>query len=271
MERERGLLVPPGDLRPAQLGTVLLGRVTLGHASATLIDLAWRGLLRIEAVQGPEGPDWRLTDLRRSADRGALLRFETALLDGVFSRQSPVRLVMLTETLIPALDKFRTELIRDAVRHGLLRRWHRGQRTAQGDELLAQIRVFRRELRVCATAGRTDEGAPLVPYMILFGLAAAAFRLPGPENALATRGPDDFAASWMTVCETFGRNTLASSASSSPGADFVHEWSAPPGHDHSAHHGHGGGSGGYGDGGYGGHGGFGGHAGGGHAGGGHGG
>jgi hypothetical protein len=220
MERERGLLVPPGDLRPAQLGTVLLGRVTLGHASATLIDLAWRGLLRIEAVQGPEGPDWRLTGLRRSADRGALLRFETALLDGVFSRQSPVRLVMLTETLIPALDKFRTEL---------------------------------------------------VPYMILFGLAAAAFRLPGPENALATRGPDDFAASWMTVCETFGRNTLASSASSSPGADFVHEWSAPPGHDHSAHHGHGGGSGGYGDGGYGGHGGFGGHAGGGHAGGGHGG
>src|SRR5690242_8761967 len=36
---------PPEGLRPAQLGIVLLGRVIVGHASATLVDLAQRGLI----------------------------------------------------------------------------------------------------------------------------------------------------------------------------------------------------------------------------------
>ena len=38
-------VTPPEDLRPAQLGIVLRGRVILGHVTATLVDLAQRGFL----------------------------------------------------------------------------------------------------------------------------------------------------------------------------------------------------------------------------------
>jgi hypothetical protein len=48
MQAERSqALMPPEGLRPAQLGIVLLGRVIVGHASATLVDLAQRGLIGI--------------------------------------------------------------------------------------------------------------------------------------------------------------------------------------------------------------------------------
>jgi hypothetical protein len=57
-------LTPPGNLRPAQLGIVLVGRVILGHVTATLVDLAQRGFLRIEEVDGQADPSWLLTDLR---------------------------------------------------------------------------------------------------------------------------------------------------------------------------------------------------------------
>jgi hypothetical protein len=41
-------LASPQDLRPAQLGIILVGRVIVGHIGATLIDLCQRGFLRIE-------------------------------------------------------------------------------------------------------------------------------------------------------------------------------------------------------------------------------
>jgi len=53
-----GSVIPPGELRPAQLGIVALGRVVFGHLSATLADLAGRGLLRIEEIPGGDDPDW---------------------------------------------------------------------------------------------------------------------------------------------------------------------------------------------------------------------
>jgi hypothetical protein len=45
---------PPENLRPAQLGIVLLGRVILGHIGATLADLGQRGLIRIDEVPGDD-------------------------------------------------------------------------------------------------------------------------------------------------------------------------------------------------------------------------
>jgi hypothetical protein len=53
----------PDDLRPAQLGIILVGRVIAGHIGATLIDLSQRGFLCIEEVPG-DSPQWLLTDLR---------------------------------------------------------------------------------------------------------------------------------------------------------------------------------------------------------------
>jgi hypothetical protein len=36
-------LAPPQDLRPAQLGIILVGRVIVGHIGATLTDLCQHG------------------------------------------------------------------------------------------------------------------------------------------------------------------------------------------------------------------------------------
>jgi hypothetical protein len=50
--------MPPADLRPAQLGIVLLGRVILGHIAAMLVDLAQRGFILIEEIPGVDDRDW---------------------------------------------------------------------------------------------------------------------------------------------------------------------------------------------------------------------
>jgi hypothetical protein len=60
---------PPEGLSPAEVGTVLDERVALVDVSATLLDLAPRGDLRIEEVEGHgflrlRDRDWRLVKLR---------------------------------------------------------------------------------------------------------------------------------------------------------------------------------------------------------------
>ena len=124
----------------------------LGHVSATLVDLAQRGFLDIEEVDGSPGPDWRVADLRHQVAGQRLLPFEVALLDGMFARQSVVLLSEIDSALVPALDRFRTLLRRDAVRNGRLRRWRRDKRTPEGERLLGQIQEFRRELRALAAS-----------------------------------------------------------------------------------------------------------------------
>ena len=243
---------PPEGLRPAQLGIVLVGRVVAGHASATLADLAQRGFLALGEASGPAGADWMLTDLRaQQAPRP--LAFEAALLDGLFGQQRVVRLSAAGPGLGPVLDRFRAQLVRDAVQRGWLRRWRRGQRTPRGGEqLLREIQGFRWELRALAHAGDSPALGGLVPYAMVFGLMPAAVSVAGtpqPEAAgnrsteVAWSQADRFARSWLGVC---------------PG----HEWSAPhdhPGHDSghtgygSGHQGHAGGHpGGF----HGGHGGY---------------
>ncbi|NEK56461.1 DUF2207 domain-containing protein [Geodermatophilus sabuli] len=91
-------LTPPADARPAQLGTVLDGYAQRHEVTATLLDLAVRGALRIEEVDGPDGAraegdppaDWRLV---RTADGGDDLRgYERQLLDEVFAEGDVVTL-----------------------------------------------------------------------------------------------------------------------------------------------------------------------------------
>jgi len=258
MQEERAQsLTPPGELRPAQLGIVLLGRVILRHISATFADLAERGFLRIDEVAGDGEPDWLLTDLRDpAAGRGALLRYEATLLDGLFARQGAVRLSEISRALIPALSRVRAQLSRDAVRHGRLRRWHRDQRTPRGEQLLRQIQLFRRELRALAASGTPGALAGLAPYAMAFGLnvpSAISFDADGTRTAQQSETEaqwsqsDRFATSWLAACAGFshgpghghGRRTARSD-------EFAHQWSAPRDHGHGGH-GHGSGQGGHGD------------------------
>jgi len=187
---------PPAGLRPAQLGIVLIGRVILGHISATLVDLDQRGLLEISEIPGDGDQDWLLARRRDAAD--APLRFEATLLDGLFAGQPAVRLTEITQGLVPTLNRVRAQLHRDAVRHGRLRRWHRGEprpRTKRGEQLLTQIHSFRQELRGLAASGDALAMARLAPYLIMFGLGGsspvrvASGNGTGPASRLPLRTP----------------------------------------------------------------------------------
>ena len=146
-------LAPPRT-RPAQLGIILVGRVIAGHLGATLVDLCVRGFLRIEEIPGDDGVQWLLTDLRGQAPcpGPSPLSFEMALLNGMFGPRAQVRLPGIGDELVPALNRVRMELGRDAIRNGWLRRWRRTG-TEQGEQLLRQIQGFRQELRARALSG----------------------------------------------------------------------------------------------------------------------
>jgi len=257
----------------------LRGRVILGHVSATLVDLAQRGFLDIEEVDGSPNPDWRLTDLRhQAAGECPLLPFEVTLLDGVFARQSVALLSEVDNALVPVLDRFRVLLRRDAVRNGRLRRWRRGKRSPGGEQLLRQTQEFRRELRALAASSDPAALADLVPYAMIMGrgVPSPAGLNDRPDTGTPQGREADIPRSRWSRSDLFAAGWLAACAQLSyhPGhghqPDFAHDWSAPGGHDGHAHHpGHGDHGGGYGHdgGGYGhhggGHDGFGGHHGGG--------
>ena len=280
-------LAPPGGLRPAQLGVVLVGRVLLGHIGATVVDLAGRGCLRAEPVD-EDGSDWQLTAL--PAAQEDLLGYEQAIVHGFFGNQAAFRLEHMTFAMTPVLDEVRAGIVRDALdagrlRAGIARRLaftqgqrrrrdqNPGRRTSLGQELLTEIKQFRGDLRALAAAGDIETLARFAPYAMIFGLTAplpAGNLVPeDPRGAAAPPiGTAQFAACWLK-------------AWGSGEGDFI-GWVWDPyagrsddhGSFHGGHHGHahGGGHDGFGGhhGGFGGdHGGGGGHgAGGGHAGGG---
>jgi uncharacterized membrane protein YgcG len=77
-------LAPPAGLRPAQAATLLNAVVRPRDVTATIVDLAVRGYLRIEDGAGLWGnlrPDWRLVRLKKA---GGLTEYEQILLDGLF-------------------------------------------------------------------------------------------------------------------------------------------------------------------------------------------
>jgi uncharacterized membrane protein YgcG len=76
---------PPEDIRPGQVGVLVDEETNPVDITATIVDLAVRGYLRIEEI--PKRwvlgkPDWRLVQLSK-AD-GSLLKYEAALLEGLF-------------------------------------------------------------------------------------------------------------------------------------------------------------------------------------------
>ena len=119
--------VPPEGIRPAQAGLLLDEVVNPVVISATVVDLAVRGYLRIE--EGPtreewDKPDWRLVKLK-PADN-TLLEYERRLLDGLFAAShrhaDDAEAVWLSELPTDFYHQFnsvRSSLYRDAMK----RRW----------------------------------------------------------------------------------------------------------------------------------------------------
>ncbi len=110
--------VPPDGLRPGQVGTLVDEAANTLDVTATIVDLAVRGYLRIDEIpkKGWFGkPDWSLTELKEGDD---LRRYERSLLDGLFEDGSEVRLSSLRNTFVTRLKRVQDALYDDAVEQG---------------------------------------------------------------------------------------------------------------------------------------------------------
>jgi Predicted membrane protein (DUF2207) N-terminal domain/Predicted membrane protein (DUF2207) C-terminal domain len=162
---------PPESIRPAQAGLLVDEIVKPMAVTASLVDLAVRGHLRIEEVPYHPGrrPDWRLVKLE--APHADLLGYERVLLDGLFaSRRAEdlevVRLSDLEEQFYDRFERVRLWLYRDAVQ----RRWF----TERPDKVRRRWVV--RGLAVTIVGAALT---PLVVWLTHFGLAAIPILLAG--------------------------------------------------------------------------------------------
>jgi Predicted membrane protein (DUF2207) N-terminal domain/Predicted membrane protein (DUF2207) C-terminal domain len=165
---------PPEGIRPAQAGLLVDEVVNPVAITATLVDLAVRGYLRIEdpAVRAEwMTPDWRLVKLK-AADKD-LLEYERMLLDGLFASRrlaqdlEVVRLADLKQRFYDRFEYIRTSLYRDAVQ----RRWF----TEQPDKVRGRWIVG--GIAVTATGAALTV---LAAWRTHFGLVAIPVLLAGP-------------------------------------------------------------------------------------------
>ncbi|MEA2557429.1 MAG: hypothetical protein QOG88_967, partial [Actinomycetota bacterium] len=111
---------PPEGLRPGQIGTLIDGQANTLDVTATIVDLAVRGYLRIEEIPDPGlfgKADWRL--IRRDADDAALAPYERKLYEALFEGGSDVTLSSLRTQFAPKLHDVEEKLYQDAMK----RKW----------------------------------------------------------------------------------------------------------------------------------------------------
>lgn len=156
-------------MRPGQLGVVILGRVIIGDIAVTLVDLATRGIIRVEQADNPNH-DWSLVRLRKPSG-DSLLGYEHTLVDALVGAGSQATTSNLASRMAGILDRIRHEILHDAVHRGWLRHVHHDQRTAEGEQAAARIHSFQRLLRQFGTdQGEQALTGSLLPYALHFGL-----------------------------------------------------------------------------------------------------
>lgn len=114
---------PPEGTRPGEIGTLVDERADPVDVTATLVDLAVRGYLRIEEVPRSDPrkkpKDWTLVQLREPD--AELLGFERTLLDAVFAGRQQVKLSELRTTFAASMAKVQ----KDLYQHVTANRWFR--------------------------------------------------------------------------------------------------------------------------------------------------
>lgn len=115
---------PPEGLRPGQVGTLLDEQANVLDVTATIVDLAVRGFLRIEEIERAHwfsSRDWRLVKL--TSGRDPLLPYEQELYDGLFESGDSVLLSGLKKKFAARLVKVQDKLYDDVTAAG----WFRGR------------------------------------------------------------------------------------------------------------------------------------------------
>jgi uncharacterized membrane protein YgcG len=110
--------VPPDNLRPGVVGTLIDEQANPLDVTATIVDLAVRGYLVIEEVpkEGWFGkPDWKLI---KQKDSTGLFEYERSLFDALFSGRDEVTLNALRRTFADDLHTVQNKLYDDVVARG---------------------------------------------------------------------------------------------------------------------------------------------------------
>jgi len=116
---------PPEGIRPGLVGTIVDEQANTIDVSATVIDLAVRGYLRIEEVESGhlfKRTDWQLTQLVPPDRAEALLPFEETLLAGIFADSNPVLLSGLKNKFHTTLTTVQSQMYAEVTRRGWFRK-----------------------------------------------------------------------------------------------------------------------------------------------------
>lgn len=102
---------PPENLRPAEIGTLVDEKAHTTDVTATIIDLASRGFLKIKEIEKKwifGSTDYEFTRLRK--DNGELVNYEKELLDRIFDDGDVVKMSDLKKEFYKDLKKVKEEL-----------------------------------------------------------------------------------------------------------------------------------------------------------------
>jgi hypothetical protein len=116
---------PPEGVRPGLVGTIIDEQANTIDVSATVVDLAARGYLTIEAVVADGArrrPDWKLTKMVPAEPPGALLPYEQTLLAGIFAESNPVLLSSLKNKFHTTLTTVESQMYAEVTARGWFRK-----------------------------------------------------------------------------------------------------------------------------------------------------
>ncbi len=116
---------PPKGLRPGLVGTIIDEEANTIDVSATVVDLAVRGYLKIEEVESGgvfKRTDWELTKLVPPAQAETLLPYEETLLAGIFADANPVLLSGLKNKFHTTLTTVQSQMYSEVTSRGWFRR-----------------------------------------------------------------------------------------------------------------------------------------------------
>lgn len=134
---------PPPGMRPGQIGTLTDEKADPRDVTATLVDLAVRGYLRIDDLGEKKSGlfsterDYQLVQLRHSD--AALFPYEALLLDALFTGRSEVTMSELKTTFASSMASVQKQLYRNVTNLG----WFRGNpQTARGSWAAAGVALL---------------------------------------------------------------------------------------------------------------------------------
>jgi hypothetical protein len=111
---------PPGGLAPAEIGTLLDERADTKDVTATIVDLAGRGFLRIDPLPEKllQGKDWQLTSTAGPERISQLKWYESSLFTRLFADGETVKLSDLRGHFADDLHEVEGLLYQDAAKGG---------------------------------------------------------------------------------------------------------------------------------------------------------